>query len=118
MSDTITIDFVWWITAVELPVMGGFFRLIHNGRREADRNLLKIYTEIQNDLLSLLDNLGQYKLEVARGYVTVPSLKDVEKRLTHHLLRVEDRLIDAHPAAHAEFMRHGRAAGRSSTNAR
>lgn len=36
--------------------------------------------------------LAQFKLEVARGYASVGYLKDVEGRLTAHLLRIEAKL--------------------------
>ena len=86
------INWVWWITAVEVPVLGCLFWLIHQGRREAERSLLKFYSEIQGNLNMVLENLAQSKLEVARLYATVGDVRDVEKRLTDHLLRVEARL--------------------------
>ncbi len=36
-----TISWVWWISAVELPVVGCLFWLIHHGRRESERALLQ-----------------------------------------------------------------------------
>ena len=87
-----TISWVWWISAVELPVVGCLFWLIHHGRRESERALLRVYREIQGNLSIVLDNLAQSKLEVARLYATIADLKDVEKRLTDHLVRVETRL--------------------------
>jgi len=87
-----TISWAWWITAVEIPVVGCLFWLIHHGRRESERTLLKVYSEIQGNLNTVLENLAQSKLEVARLYATINDLKDVEKRLTDHLLRLETRL--------------------------
>jgi hypothetical protein len=87
-----TIDLVWWITAVEIPVLGCLFWLIQHSRREAERTLLKVYGELQGNLKTLLENLAQSKLEVARLYATIAELKDVEKRLTDHLLRLESRM--------------------------
>ena len=52
----------------------------------------RVYREIQGNLSMVLDNLAQSKLEVARLYATIADLKDVEKRLTDHLVRVETRL--------------------------
>ena len=46
----------------------------------------------------VLDNLAQSTLEVARLYATIADLKDVEKRLTDHLLRLETRLTYAFQA--------------------
>lgn len=92
MNEPWTISWVWWISAVELPVVGCLFWLIHHGRRESERALLRVYREIQGNLSMVLDNLAQSKLEVARLYATITDLKDVEKRLTDHLVRVETRL--------------------------
>ena len=85
-------SWMWWTTAIEVPVLGCLFWLIHHGRRESERALLRIYREIQGNLSMVLDNLAQSKLETARFYATVTDLKDVEKRLTDHLLRLEARL--------------------------
>ncbi len=57
-----------------------------------EQALLKVYREIQGNLNVLLENLAQSKLEVARLYATIGDLKEVEKRLTDHLLRLEARL--------------------------
>lgn len=92
MSGEWTIDWVWWITAVEVPALGGLFWLFHYGRREAERNLLRVYGELQGNLNAALENVAQSRLEVAQLYATVDDLKEVEKRLTDHLLRLESRI--------------------------
>jgi hypothetical protein len=92
VSEDWSISWVWWITAVEVPVLGCLFWLIHHGRRESEQTILQLYREIQGNLNVVLDNLAQSKLEVARLYATIADLKDVEQRLTDHLLRLEARL--------------------------
>ena len=92
MTEEWTISWVWWITAVEVPALGCLFWLTHHGRREAERALLRVYREIQTNLNMVLENLAQSKLDAARFYATVVDLKDVEQRLTEHLLRLEARL--------------------------
>ena len=92
MNEDWTISWAWWITAVEVPVLGCMFWLIHQARRESEQAILKLYREIQCHLSTVLDNLAQSKLEVARLYATITDLKDVEQRLTDHLLRLEARL--------------------------
>ena len=92
MTEEWTISWVWWITAVEVPALGCLFWLTHHGRREAERALLRVYREIQTNLSMVLENLAQSKLDAARLYATVVDLKEVEKRLTEHLLRLEARL--------------------------
>jgi hypothetical protein len=92
MDQEWTISWVWWITAVEVPTLGCLFWLAHHGRRESERALMQVYREIQTNLGVVLESLAQSKLEVARLYATAADLKDVEKRLTDHLLRLEARL--------------------------
>jgi hypothetical protein len=92
VSEEWSMSWMWWTTAIEAPVLGCMFWLIHHGRRESERALLRIYREIQGNLNMVLDNLAQSKLEIARFYATVTDLKDVEQRLTDHLLRLETRL--------------------------
>ena len=114
MSEQWSISWVWWISAVEVPVMGCLFWMVHYGRRESERALLRIYREIQSNLNTVLQNLAHSKVEVARLYATVADLKDVEKRLTNHLLRLEERLTFAlrtDPRAAARWLHQsGRAA--------
>lgn len=95
MSGEWTISWIWWITAVEIPAFGCLFWIIHHSRREAERALLKVYSEVQGNLSMVLDNLAQSKLEVARLYATIADLKEVEKRLTDHLMRLDTRIAYA-----------------------
>jgi hypothetical protein len=46
--------------------------------------------------------LADFKLDIARNYASIAYLKDVENRLTAHLLRIEAKL-DAAPAADARI---------------
>ncbi len=98
MNQEWTLSWMWWITAIEIPAFGCLFWMMQQGRREAERSLLKLYREVQANLNVVLENLAQSKLEVARLYATLADLKDVEKRLTDHLLRLEARLTYAFQA--------------------
>ncbi|MBP2301592.1 hypothetical protein [Azospirillum picis] len=75
------LDLAWWITAVELPAMTALFWLIVRARKDAE-----------SAFAALRENLAAYKLEVAKTYVSVATLRDVEQRLTDHLLRIETKL--------------------------
>ncbi len=105
MNQEWTISWMWWITAIEVPAFGCLFWMMQQGRREAERSLLKVYREIQANLNVVLENLAQSKLEVARLYATLADLKDVEKRLTDHLLRLEARLTYAFQTEHRAAQR-------------
>lgn len=88
MGNTIAFDLTWWLTVVELPALAGLLWLIWRTRIDAERAQL-----------ALREDLTAYKLEVARTYASIPYLKDVERRLTDHLLRIEAKL-DSMPRAH------------------
>jgi hypothetical protein len=111
MNQEWTISWVWWITAIEIPAFGCLFWMMQQGRREAERSLLKLYREIQLNLNVVLENLAQSKLEVARLYATIADLKDVEKRLTDHLLRLEARLTYAFQAEQRAAQRRSSRSG-------
>jgi hypothetical protein len=47
------------------------------------------------------DDLAAFKLEVARTYVPLSLIRDVDGRLTAHLIRIEQKLDEATRAAHS-----------------
>ncbi|MBI4968505.1 MAG: hypothetical protein HZC25_10350 [Rhodospirillales bacterium] len=85
-------DLGWWITAVELPVLAGLFWLIWKNRREQDdaTDILRHYVE--QGFSAQREALAEYKLEVAKSYASIGYIKDVERRLTEHLVRIETKL--------------------------
>lgn len=87
-----TLDVVWWITAVELPVLGGLFWLIAKLRNHVDQTLENFRLRADTAQTQVRESLAAYKLEVAKTYVSTATLKDVEQRLTDHLLRIEAKL--------------------------
>lgn len=92
MEDAITIDLIWWITAVEIPVLTGLFWLIWRNRREHEADLQHHRQVTEKGLAQAREALAAYKLEVAKTYASISYLKDVERRLTGHLLRIESKL--------------------------
>jgi hypothetical protein len=86
------VDLGWWLTMVELPVLAGLFWLIWRSRAELHRRLDVTMAQNMRDCQETRDGLAAFKLDVARNYVSIPYLKDVERRLTAHLLRIEAKL--------------------------
>lgn len=85
-------DLMTWVSVIEVPVFAALFRLIVKNKREQDDNISR-HRELCDDALGLVrDALSEFKLHVARNYVSVNYLKDVENRLTNHLLRIEKKL--------------------------
>lgn len=87
-----TLDLIWWITVVELPALGGLFWLTWRNRRDADGAIEVLRRRTDSSLTALREGLAAYKLEVATTYVSIPYLREVEARLTDHLVRIEAKL--------------------------
>lgn len=92
MEQNININLIWWITAFELPAMAGLFLLIWRTRRDTDAGFASHRQRIEQALSAAAESLSSFKLEVAKGYVSMPYMKDVERRLTGHLLRIEAKI--------------------------
>ena len=87
-----TLDPIWWITAVELPALGGLYWLAWRNRRDADLGLDSTRRQTDAAFAALRESLAAYKLEVATSYASIPYLREVEARLTDHLVRIEAKL--------------------------
>lgn len=78
-------DMSWWITAVELPVVGALFLLVLRTRRECDRAIDEAVERADGETFRLREALATFKLEVAKNYVEMGTLRDVEARITRHM---------------------------------
>ncbi len=87
-----SLDVIWWITAVELPVISGLFWMINRHRRDGEIALEAVRQRAENAQSQVREALANYKVEVARSYAGLDTLKTVEQRLTDHLLRIEAKL--------------------------
>jgi len=83
---------IWWITAVDLPVMSGLFWLILKIRHDADTQIDTLYETLDVRCTQLREGLSGFKLEVAKSYASVTDMKDLENRIVSHLLRIESKL--------------------------
>ncbi|MBF0355000.1 MAG: hypothetical protein HQL43_07185 [Alphaproteobacteria bacterium] len=95
MSQHWSIDLIWWISAVELPVLAGLFWLVWKTRRDLDEAMDGERAHVQSSLIDLREALSAYKLEVAKSYASIGYIKDIERRLTEHLVRIEAKLDGA-----------------------
>lgn len=83
---------LWWISVVDIPVFSGLFWLILRVRRESDIRLLKLHDHLDVRVAQMREGLSAFKLEVAKNYASVGEMKDLEKRIIAHLLRIESKL--------------------------
>ncbi|MDF1749948.1 MAG: hypothetical protein P1V34_13835 [Alphaproteobacteria bacterium] len=87
-----SIDVIWWITVVEIPALTGLWWLMWRTRRDQDVALERHRQRLDTAVTQLREALSAYKLEVAKSYASTSQLKDLEGRLTDHLLRIEAKL--------------------------
>lgn len=73
--------FGWWVAVIEIPAVSALFWLIRSNRRDLDRALR-----------DLGDEIADHKLHVARHYARTGDLRELEGRITSHLLRIEAKL--------------------------
>lgn len=85
-------DLIWWIGAVELPMLGGLFWLIWRTRKESEDSLRHLREIVDTRNAQLRDALAAFKLEVAKSYASITDMKELEARLVSHLLRIETKL--------------------------
>lgn len=65
-----TLDLSWWITAIEIPIVAFLFIRMER----------------------LADELARAKLTIAQTYVSRRQMRELEERMTAHLLRIERKL--------------------------
>lgn len=87
-----TNELMTWATMIEVPVFAALFRLIIKNKRESDGAFISHRQQSNENVGLVKDSLAEFKLHVARNYASVNYLKDVENRLTNHLLRIEKKL--------------------------
>lgn len=85
-------DPVTWVTAIELPIVGGLFWMIHGLRQQVSDRIESGDRREGAELARLRDELALFKLDVARGYVAVELARDLERRLTLQVGRIEEKL--------------------------
>jgi len=92
MTNETGFDVVWWITAVDLPALCGLVWFILRVRQEGETGLDRLRGGLESLGIQAREALAAYKLEVAKTYASLTALREVEQRLTDHLLRIEGKL--------------------------
>ncbi len=86
------INLSWWISVVELPLFIGAFWLLKNNISTLENNLKDVEAKSKKDVINLIENIASFRVDVAMNYASISCLKDVENRLTAHLLRIEEKI--------------------------
>lgn len=85
-------DLLWWITAIDLPALGGLFWLIWRTRREHEIAITHMREIVETRHSQMREALAAFKLEAAKSYASIGDMKELEMRLVDHLLRIESKL--------------------------
>lgn len=95
------IEATWWITVVEAPIVAALFWMMHGLRKDLlDR--MDRGDQRETDIVTRTrDDLADFKLEVARTYVPLSLIRDVDRRLSQHLLRIEEKIEEMNRIGHA-----------------
>lgn len=86
------VDLSWWISVVEIPVFAGLFYIVRNNMSYLEKCIKKNEEQSKKDVISMIQNISSFRVDVAMNYASISYLKDVEQRLTAHLLRIEEKL--------------------------
>lgn len=90
--DILNNSVIWWITAVELPVLSALFWFILKNKSETDDAIDTLQETLDVRASQLRESLMAFKLEVAKSYASIADVKDLEARIVAHLLRIEAKL--------------------------
>ncbi len=82
----------WWLRLAETPVIALMLWLVHGIKRELDTRIDRGDLRQIDTLHRAREELAEFKLEVARTYVPLSLIRDVDRRLTEQLLRIEEKL--------------------------
>ncbi len=88
----IQIEPLWWITAVEAPVVAALFWMIHGLRKDVNDRIERGDQRDSDALTRTREDLAQFKIEVARTYVPLSLIRDLDRRIADHLIRIEEKL--------------------------
>jgi len=85
-------DLLWWITIVDLPALSSLFLLVWKTRRDHESALAHLRELLETRTTQLREAQFAFKLESAKTYASIGDMKELESRLTRHLLRIEGKL--------------------------
>nr|CAM75655.1 conserved hypothetical protein [Magnetospirillum gryphiswaldense MSR-1] len=78
---------LWWITAVELPVLGGLFWLIWRSRQDADDRLDDLAHRLDVGVGQARESLAPFSWKWRKAMPTPAISKTLERRPTSILVR-------------------------------
>lgn len=86
------IELYWWLRAIEAPLFLLLLWLVHSIKRDLSHRIQHGDSLASSGLQRTREELAAFRMEVARTYVPLSLIRDVDRRLSEQLLRIEERL--------------------------
>ncbi|MCS6890087.1 MAG: hypothetical protein RMK64_11235 [Rhodovarius sp.] len=77
---------------LQSPLAAWLFYVLHGIRRELDRRIEHGDQRTGDGLSRTRDELAAFKLEVARTYVPLSLIREMERRMSEQLARIEAKI--------------------------
>ncbi len=77
---------------LQSPVAVWLFWTLHGIRRELDRRIERGDLRTSDNLYRTRDELAAFKVEVARTYVPLTLIREMDRRVTEQLGRIETKI--------------------------
>jgi hypothetical protein len=87
-----TLSLSWWISVVELPVFAGMFWIFRNNINYLEKCIRVNEENAKKEIIGVIESISSFRVDIAMNYASISYIKDVENRLTAHLLRIEDKI--------------------------
>jgi hypothetical protein len=97
--DAAGISLEWWIRVIEVPILVGLFKMMWDIKKELITRIDRVEQRQGETVARLREELAAFKLEVARGYVPVQLMRELDRRVSLQLMRIEEKLDVMGPRA-------------------
>jgi len=77
---------------VEIPVFAAIFTAFGARMKALDAAIRKNDEKTTRGERNLAEQLSAFRVEVAMTYASISYIRDVEERLTSHLIRIEEKI--------------------------
>lgn len=85
-------ELYWWLRAIDAPLFLLLLWLVHGIKRDLGQRISHGDSLTSTGLQRTREELAAFRLEVARTYVPLSLIRDVDRRMSEQLLRIEERL--------------------------
>ena len=86
------INLEWWIRVIELPILAGLFKMMWDIKKDLVTRIEQTEHRHAETAMRLREDLASFKLEVARGYVPIQMMRELDRRVSLQLMRIEEKL--------------------------